>query len=79
MQLAFGYPRAGARAHASDMEQQYSELPNSVISAANGMDYAYRDSRGDDGAVPLVLLQNFRGNLDNWIPCWSTHAPAPAE
>jgi len=44
----------------------YSELPNKLVSAANGIDYAYRDAGGD--AVPLVLLQHFRGNLDNWDP-----------
>jgi pimeloyl-ACP methyl ester carboxylesterase len=35
-----------------------------VQSAANGIDYAYRDL--GEGATPLVLLQHFRGNLDNW-------------
>src|SRR5260221_14747727 len=44
----------------------YAELPNKLVSAANGVDYAYRDA--GDGAVPLVLLQHFRGNLDNWDP-----------
>jgi len=44
----------------------YSELPNKLVSAANGIDYAYRDA--GDGGVPLVLLQHFRGNLDNWDP-----------
>ncbi|MET7980152.1 hypothetical protein ABZW44_45745 [Streptomyces mirabilis] len=48
----------------------YSGLPNERIKAANGIDYAYRDTGPmDDGAgVPLVLLQHFRGNLDNWAP-----------
>jgi pimeloyl-ACP methyl ester carboxylesterase len=48
----------------------YSGLPNERIKAANGIDYAYRDTGPtDDGAgVPLVLLQHFRGNLDNWDP-----------
>jgi pimeloyl-ACP methyl ester carboxylesterase len=33
---------------------------------ANGIEYAYRDlGKGD---VPVVLLQHFRGNLDNWDP-----------
>jgi len=50
------------------MATGYSELPNEVVSAANGVDYAYRDTRGGDGAAPLVLLQHFRGNLDNWDP-----------
>ena len=49
------------------MATSYSELPNSRVSAANGIDYAYRDT-GGEGAVPLVLLQHFRGNLDNWDP-----------
>jgi pimeloyl-ACP methyl ester carboxylesterase len=46
----------------------YSELPNELVSAANGVDYAYRDTGGGADAVPLVLLQHFRGNLDNWDP-----------
>jgi pimeloyl-ACP methyl ester carboxylesterase len=45
----------------------YSSLPNQLISAANGVDYAYRDTGGEGGA-PLVLLQHFRGNLDSWDP-----------
>jgi pimeloyl-ACP methyl ester carboxylesterase len=48
------------------MPDIYSELPNKLVSAANAIDYAYRDT--GDGAVPLVLLQHFRGNLDNWDP-----------
>jgi pimeloyl-ACP methyl ester carboxylesterase len=36
------------------------------VAADNGIEYAYRDA--GDGAVPLVLLQHFRGNLDNWDP-----------
>jgi pimeloyl-ACP methyl ester carboxylesterase len=49
------------------MATGYSELRNEMVSGANGVDYAYRDT-GGDGAVPLVLLQHFRGNLDNWDP-----------
>jgi pimeloyl-ACP methyl ester carboxylesterase len=45
----------------------YAELPNELVSAANGVDYAYRDT-GGEGEVPLVLLPHFRGNLDNWDP-----------
>jgi pimeloyl-ACP methyl ester carboxylesterase len=48
------------------MAEGYSELANEVVSAANGVAYAYRDTGGD--GVPLVLLQHFRGNLDNWDP-----------
>jgi pimeloyl-ACP methyl ester carboxylesterase len=47
----------------------YSGLPNMRVGAANGIEYAYRDTghEGSDG-VPLVVLQRFRGNLDNWDP-----------
>jgi pimeloyl-ACP methyl ester carboxylesterase len=44
----------------------YSSLPNKLISAPNGVDYAYRDTGG--GGASLVLLQHFRGNLDSWDP-----------
>src|SRR5712691_4456153 len=50
------------------MAQGYSQLPNELVSAANGVGYAYRDTGGGESAVPLVLLQHFRGNLDNWDP-----------
>jgi hypothetical protein len=51
------------------MAEGYSELANETVSAANGVDYAYRDTGGgSEGGVPLVLLQHFRGNLDNWDP-----------
>jgi pimeloyl-ACP methyl ester carboxylesterase len=44
----------------------YSGLPQKLVSAANGVDYAYRDT--GEGEVALVLLNHFRGNLDNWDP-----------
>lgn len=44
----------------------YAGSPNQLVSAANGVHYAYRESGG--GELPLVLLQHFRGNLDNWDP-----------
>jgi pimeloyl-ACP methyl ester carboxylesterase len=51
------------------MAEGYSELANETVSAANGVDYAYRDTgSGREDGVPLVLLQHFRGNLDNWDP-----------
>jgi pimeloyl-ACP methyl ester carboxylesterase len=50
--------------------EPYSDLPNKLVSAAGGMDYAYRDTGPGDG-TPLVLLQHFRGNLDNWDPALS--------
>jgi len=47
----------------------YSALPNERVKAGNGVDYAYRETCPAAGdAVPLVLLQHFRGNLDNWDP-----------
>lgn len=48
------------------MATPYSELSNRLVSAANGIDYAYRET--GEGSVPLVLLQHFRGNLDSWDP-----------
>jgi pimeloyl-ACP methyl ester carboxylesterase len=50
------------------MAKGYSELRNELVTAADGVDYAYRDTSGGEGGVPLVLLQHFRGNLDNWDP-----------
>ena len=46
----------------------YSDLRNEMVSAANGIDYAYRDTGGSEATVPLVMLQHFRGNLDSWDP-----------
>ena len=48
------------------MTKGYSELPNERVRGGNGIDYAYRDTGGS--GLPLVLLQHFRGNLDNWDP-----------
>jgi pimeloyl-ACP methyl ester carboxylesterase len=39
-----------------------------TIDAANGVRYAYRIIGTSTGEVPLILLQHFRGNLDNWDP-----------
>ena len=50
------------------MAKGYAELANQLASAANGVDYSYRDTGGGEGTPPLVLLQHFRGNLDNWDP-----------
>jgi pimeloyl-ACP methyl ester carboxylesterase len=36
------------------------------VTADNEIEYAYREF--GEGDVPLVLLQHFRGNLDNWDP-----------
>jgi pimeloyl-ACP methyl ester carboxylesterase len=44
-------------------------LPNKLVRAANGVDYAYRDTGPEaSGGVPLILFQHFRGNLDSWDP-----------
>src|SRR2546430_17390184 len=44
----------------------YSDAGTRRVIADNGIEYAYRDLGA--GEVPLVLLQHFRGNLDNWDP-----------
>ena len=44
----------------------YTTAPTQSVAADNGIEYAYRDL--GDRKVPLVLLQHFRGNLDNWDP-----------
>jgi pimeloyl-ACP methyl ester carboxylesterase len=43
------------------------EAPTLFIEAANGITYAYRRF-GKPAAVPLVFMQHFRGNLENWDP-----------
>ena len=45
----------------------YVDAETQVLSASNGVDYAYRLT-GASGTPPLVGLQHFRGNLDNWDP-----------
>jgi pimeloyl-ACP methyl ester carboxylesterase len=45
----------------------YVDAENQMLSASKGVDYAYR-ATGDAEAAPLVMLQHFRGNLDNWDP-----------
>ena len=44
----------------------YTDASTQRVTGENGIEYAYRDT--GDSAVPLVLLQHFRGNLDNWDP-----------
>jgi pimeloyl-ACP methyl ester carboxylesterase len=44
----------------------YADASTRRVTADNGIEYAYRDL--GQGDVPLVLLQHFRGNLDNWDP-----------
>ena len=45
----------------------YLDAQNLMLAASNGVSYAYRATGASD-ATPLVLLQHFRGNLDNWDP-----------
>jgi pimeloyl-ACP methyl ester carboxylesterase len=54
-----GQPTINARAG-------YADSPIRRVTAENGIEYAYHDLGA--GEVPLVLLQHFRGNLDNWDP-----------
>ena len=44
----------------------YAALPTNKITARNGIEYAYREV--GTSPMPLLLLQHFRGNLDNWDP-----------
>jgi pimeloyl-ACP methyl ester carboxylesterase len=44
----------------------YADTSIRRVKAENTIEYAYRDLGAGD--VPLVLLQHFRGNLDNWDP-----------
>jgi len=48
------------------MAQGYTDAPNRHVTGANAVDYVYRDV--GVGELPLVLLQHFHGNLDNWDP-----------
>src|SRR5262245_46557804 len=54
-----GQPQSGS-------SSAYADAPIRTVTADNGVAYAYRDL--GDGDVPLILLQHFRGNLDNWDP-----------
>jgi pimeloyl-ACP methyl ester carboxylesterase len=50
----------------TDTQAGYIAVSTESVAAGNGIEYAYRDQGESD--VPLVLLQHFRGNLDNWDP-----------
>ena len=49
-----------------EASRTYVDVPAQRVAADNAVEYAYRDLGQSD--VPLVLLQHFRGNLDNWDP-----------
>ena len=48
------------------MERSSLTAPTRVVNA-EGVTFAYRRV-GPDTGTPLVLLQHFRGNMDNWDP-----------
>jgi len=48
------------------MASTQAQATTQRVTAENGIEYAYRDL--GESEVPLVLLQHFRGNLDNWDP-----------
>src|SRR5256886_4177765 len=50
----------------TDTPLGYAGASTRRVAADNAIEYAYRDT--GDSAVPLVLLQHFRGTLDNWDP-----------
>jgi pimeloyl-ACP methyl ester carboxylesterase len=57
----------GEQVSETTLAATYVDAENQVLAASNGVDYAYRVTGASD-ASPLVALQHFRGNLDNWDP-----------
>jgi pimeloyl-ACP methyl ester carboxylesterase len=51
---------------ATATQVSYSDVSTQRVTADNAIEYAYREL--GEGDTPLVLLQHFRGNLDNWDP-----------
>src|SRR5258705_12975584 len=51
---------------AATATSDYASAPNLRVTGSNAIEYAYRDLGASQR--PLVLLQHFRGNLDNWDP-----------
>jgi pimeloyl-ACP methyl ester carboxylesterase len=50
----------------TDTSTTYADASTQRVKAENEIEYAYRDL--GQGDVPLILLQHFRGNLENWDP-----------
>jgi pimeloyl-ACP methyl ester carboxylesterase len=50
----------------TDSQTGYADASIKRVTAEYAIEYAYHDLGAGD--VPLVLLQHFRGNLDNWDP-----------
>ena len=55
----------------------HNTVETSVVDAAR-IEFAYRRF-GSPGALPLVMLQHFRGNLDNWDPALTDALAAERE
>jgi pimeloyl-ACP methyl ester carboxylesterase len=51
---------------ASTVAESYITSTNQRVDAVNGTSFAYRELGSSER--PLVLLQHFRGNLENWDP-----------
>jgi pimeloyl-ACP methyl ester carboxylesterase len=49
------------------VQSAHHVAPNLFVTASNGVRYAYRRF-GKSRGTPLLLLQHFRGGLDNWDP-----------
>jgi pimeloyl-ACP methyl ester carboxylesterase len=57
----------GEQVSETTLAATYVDAKNQMLAASNGVSYAYRATGASD-ATPLVTLQHFRGNLDNWDP-----------
>src|SRR6266508_719262 len=55
----------------SKLSRSYADAPSLTVTGRNGIEYAYR-TLGPE-TRPLVFLQHFRGNLDNWDPALGDH------
>lgn len=53
-----------------DLSITHQTAPTESVDADDGVTYAYRRF-GPPSAVPLVLLQHFRGNIDDWDPAFT--------
>jgi pimeloyl-ACP methyl ester carboxylesterase len=53
----------------SDSTATFASADLQEIQASNGITYAFRRvGPPSPGGIPIVLLQHFRGNIDNWDP-----------
>jgi len=57
----------GEQVSETTLAAKYVDAENRMLAASNGVSYAHRATGASD-ATPIVLLQHFRGNLDNWDP-----------